>query len=258
MDLKEIKTSEYSIIIRHPWELARVSVISKILQPYLKNISHSAVLDMGCGDTFLVKKISEHHPSLHLFGIDTAFSDDEIKRFTDNRIILYKTTKDYMQSQPDPAGIILLLDVIEHIEEEILFLKDLLSKKIIADDTIIMITVPAFNKLFTSHDHFLGHYRRYSFRSLKKTVESSGMIYLAGGYFFSSLLPPRILQVIAECLIPPNNNQQKGIGGWKYGRVITNLIKYFLLSDFAITSFFNRAGIKIPGLSVYAICKKSA
>jgi len=57
----------------------------------------------------------------------------------------------------------------------------------------VLITVPAFQKLFSRHDEFLGHYRRYNLQGISSTAEKAGLEILERSYFFSSLLLPRTL-----------------------------------------------------------------
>ena len=154
------------------------------------------------------------------------------------------------------ASVVFLLDVIEHIEQDIDFLSNLSQQYFIDSNTIFVITVPAFNSLYCSHDKWLGHYRRYSHKLLKNTVLESGMVYIAGGYFFSSLLIPRIIQKIVDPFLKNQENNVEGIGNWKGNKVVSCLYKNALLFDYYFFKIFRLLGIKVPGLSTYAICKR--
>ena len=54
-----------------------------------------------------------------------------------------------------------------------------------------MVTVPAFQALFSEHDRFLKHQRRYSLSGLRDVVAKSGLAAVADGHLFGSLLPAR-------------------------------------------------------------------
>ena len=52
-----------------------------------------------------------------------------------------------------------------------------------------MITVPAFQCLFSSHDMFLEHKRRYTLPQVEEMVRAAGLEILSARYFFALLLP---------------------------------------------------------------------
>lgn len=61
--------------------------------------------------------------------------------------------------------IILLADVIEHVKKPKILINNL--KKFLKKDGQIIITVPAYQFLFSKKDKVLGHYRRYNKSRLK-------------------------------------------------------------------------------------------
>jgi 2-polyprenyl-3-methyl-5-hydroxy-6-metoxy-1,4-benzoquinol methylase len=170
MDLKERK--KLTSISRHPWELARLEVISKLVAPFLKNSNNEDmnILDIGCGDLFFVDSYSKIVKAKY-HAIDNAFTNEEIealmKEHKDKDIFVNNNLEKLKLSGSGKAKIIFMMDVIEHIQEDKKFLTELLEKEFVSKDTILVITVPAFQSLFTSHDRFLGHYRRYTNRSLR-------------------------------------------------------------------------------------------
>jgi 2-polyprenyl-3-methyl-5-hydroxy-6-metoxy-1,4-benzoquinol methylase len=88
-------------------------------------------------------------------------------------------------------------DVIEHIEnDEEAFIN--ITKLMRSKDSIIVITVPAFNFLFGIHDVKLGHYRRYTRKQLKSLVDKQLEIlecrYVGFLGFFAALIYSRILK----------------------------------------------------------------
>ena len=78
------------------------------------------------------------------------------------------------------------------------------------------------------------------------------------GYFFASLLPLRVLDVIRERLSPPKAPDGTGLSRYEGGAVITPLLAAMLKADAFGSLLLRRAGISLPGLSNYAICRTSA
>ena len=109
------------------------------------------VLDIGCGDAFFLDTLSKMIPNIKAYAIDTAFTDESIKYFEEkysNSSIKFYQNIDDANLDNIEADIVLLLDVIEHIEDDVAFLKYLKSKSFIKTNTNFIITIPAFQSLF--------------------------------------------------------------------------------------------------------------
>ncbi|MGZ3782733.1 MAG: class I SAM-dependent methyltransferase, partial [Pseudobdellovibrionaceae bacterium] len=78
-------------------------------------------------------------------------------------------------------------DVVEHIDSPIEFLKDIKSR--IKNNGILILTVPAYNLLWSDEDDSAGHCRRYTLHSLQQELTSAGYTIKHGSYFFLPLLP---------------------------------------------------------------------
>lgn len=245
---------------RHPWELARIEVVKKLIAKKVKLENGSVVLDIGCGDTFAVESIAENYPGVSFYAIDTAFTDEIISRFKSRiknpNIFLFRSL-DEIRELPASPSLVLLMDVVEHIENDVDFLTKLVQKNYISRSTHILITVPAYQSLFCSHDEFLGHYRRYTNRMLKEHVWQAGLEVTAIGYFFFSLLPIRVAQKIKETIFTPAK-KTTGLAEWNGGKLVSAMFKNMLLADFACSFALKKMSINLPGLSNYAICKRPA
>jgi hypothetical protein len=56
-------------------------------------------------------------------------------------------------------------------------------------DALVLVTVPAFQALWSGHDVFLEHKRRYTMAGLHRTLGKAGLEAIRSRYFFSALLP---------------------------------------------------------------------
>jgi len=259
MDIKELQVTVDNVTKKnHPWEYARFKIIIDIVKKYLKKNSGRSVLDIGCGDVFFLTKFADKYPEFELIGVDIAFNQEIISEIISQnskyKIRLFNNIHNI--TNLNEASIIFLMDVIEHIENDVDFLKDLISQDYIGQNTIVVITTPAFNTLYCNHDKWLGHYRRYSHALLKKHIEAADFSYIGGGYFFTSLLFPRCIQKLIEKFKKDINIKNQGIGNYKGGTVRSILYEKILLLDFYFFKIFRVFGIRVPGLSTYVICKK--
>jgi hypothetical protein len=257
MDLIEAKHKTNTN--RHPWEYARFEVLKHFLKSKLVNKENPTIVDIGCGDSFVVESISKIYPNAKLIAVDTAFTSEIIEHYKERlnnpNIAFYYNVDEVLGNVK--ADCILLMDVIEHIEFDISFMKLVLSKSFTTADTKWFITVPAFQSLYCSHDTFLGHYRRYDNKMLVDHTAQAGLKTVTVGYFFTSLLLPRYLQVKKESS-NKTDHSTTGLVEWNGSSFKTSLIKTVLVVDFKITAFLKAIGIKLPGLSNYIICQKSA
>ena len=101
-------------------------------------------------------------------------------------------------------------------------MKMVCSYPFITKETVFIITVPAFQSLFCSHDVFLGHYRRYNNALLRNNLQTANMNVVKVSYFFTLLLLPRLIQKTKETLI--SAKETTGLVEWKGSRSKTNLI----------------------------------
>lgn len=257
MDIKELNVNKEQRTNRnHPWEYARAEVVIDLLCKHIKGRKLKCVTDIGCGDVFFLNQFCSKFEVETPIAVDVAFDNSIISQLkqTNRNILFFKNIDDISALSPN-ADIIFLMDVLEHIENDVEFLKKLLGNGLVDKNTCFMITVPAFNKLYCSHDKWLGHYRRYDLRMLKQHIELAGLECIEGGYFFTSLLIPRWMQKKLES--PKKmEKEQTGIGGWKRGKIVSKLYEWALLCDYYFFRFFRSFGLICPGLSTYILCKQ--
>jgi 2-polyprenyl-3-methyl-5-hydroxy-6-metoxy-1,4-benzoquinol methylase len=68
----------------------------------------------------------------------------------------------------DVADVIVMHDVLEHIEDDRAVVERL--RRLLVDDGVLVISVPALPSLFGFHDEELGHHRRYTRSSLRRVL----------------------------------------------------------------------------------------
>lgn len=243
MDLKEVHKINTT---RHPWESARLKAIQRILTPEI--FEGTNVLDIGCGDGYISRGLFGHLQKKDVTAVDINLSDEWILELTglDQGIR-------YQREMPleGKYDLVMLLDVLEHIESDKDFLAGIVDSRL-ADKGKIMITVPAFQSIYGRHDTFLGHYRRYNLNQLVSLASSCGLKVISSGYLFCTLLIPKL--VIYKLV---NTGQEsEGAGNWNRGKVVTGIIEKILNMDNSLMISASRLGIRIPGLTGWALCEK--
>jgi len=257
MDITEFKRSTSTTTVnRHPWELTRVRIARFLLKRY--NIPCNAIADVGSGDAFVLKYLKQYNPNGSFAAIDHAYTPEIIEALkkgpAGDRIHFFNDLQHAFAWSPFTC--VLLMDVIEHIEHDSIFMKELVNATGTKHDARFLITVPAFQSLFSKHDELLFHYRRYNNKRLTALCRENDLQIIASGYFFFSLVPVRILQLFAEKLRV--RKPQKAVENWEGGPFISKIISFILWIDFRICYSLNKINIRLPGLSCFCLCQKSA
>jgi len=133
-----------------------------------------------------------------------------------------------------------------------------LSKKL-SEKAIVFITVPAFQHLYSEHDEFLKHHRRYNKKSLSSVLGDNGFKTERLFYFYSTLYILRLLQFIATRLKKGGKKSDKmvnNIASWKKNEAspATRFTRGLLNLDFTINKLFGR--FSLFGLSLFVMCSK--
>ena len=81
----------------------------------------------------------------------------------------------------------LLLDVIEHLEDDVAALQA--ARRLLTEGGVLVVTVPAYPWLWSGHDAALGHRRRYVAEGLRRLVEGAGYRVERLTYFNTVLFP---------------------------------------------------------------------
>jgi hypothetical protein len=257
MDITEFKRLiATDHINRHPWELTRARITHFLLKKY--NVPCDAIADVGSGDAFVLKYLQDRHPRSSFVAIDPAYTPEIIEALKTvnqpNRIQFFDILENALAQKQFTC--VLLMDVIEHIKDDETFMKGLVKATGNETNTSFLITVPAFQSLFSKHDSLLLHYRRYNIKRLTGLCRESNLHVITSGYFFFSLLPVRIVQLFAEKI--NIRKPTKAIDNWEGGHFVSKIISTILWIDFRICFYLSKINIRLPGLSCFCICQKSA
>ncbi len=138
--------------------------------------------------------------------------------------------------RPECAPAVGLFDVVEHIQDDVGFLRGV--HQTLAPNGLVFITVPALHSLWSYEDVHAGHFRHYRHGELQRLLVKSGFQVEYSSYFFSMLpLPIFALRSVPSFLgwrkapdtesIRNEHTAAKGIAGrmmdrwlqWEQGRV---------------------------------------
>jgi len=256
MDLREVPDKPFQ---RHPWEVARRRFFQRVLREGGALEQPLRILDVGAGDAYFARTLIEAAPAQSMATCwDSAYDVFDRGLLPDDERLRYCT------AQPQERyDLVLLLDILEHVDDDVEFLRDIIASNV-RPEGYVLISVPARMLLFSRHDRYLHHFRRYAPRELREVLAQAQLHPLRSGGLFHSLAPVRMLQKAKEAIAvrlfgagddPTARETYRGLGGWGGGRGLSSVLTGALQADTWISLQLSNAGIDLPGLSWWALCK---
>lgn len=169
---------------RHWWYCARRKIIADLIRRETQLPNNAHILEIGCGT-------GHNLPMLAAFGTIDAIEIDPAAR-----AIASERLGRPVGAAPLPVlpgvergayDLIAVLDVVEHIEDDVAALKAMAA--CLKPGGKILITVPAHQWMWSAHDVVNHHHRRYSKASLRKAIRAAGLEPKKLSYFNSLLFP---------------------------------------------------------------------
>lgn len=183
---------------RHWWWRTREQLIlSELRRTALSETGKSdrQILDVGCGDGLFFERLASFG---NVHGIETDPSLVDSAADHASKIHLGMLDEDYQP--PCSLDWVLMLDVLEHIEDPLTPLAR--AHQLIAPGGRLIITVPAYQLLWTRHDDVNQHFRRYRRKDLVQLIQQAGFQVDHTRYFFHWVFAAKLLVRIKEALIP--------------------------------------------------------
>jgi len=203
------------------------------IKPYLGD----SVLEVGCGNGNFTVLLAEECSSV--MGIDLDVEYVELaKNRLGNKAEIQIIQGDVLELDTDLRfEAIALLDVLEHIENDVAILQKL--NRLLKPGGNLIVKVPALNSLYGEMDRAIGHYRRYNKKTLVDTFNKANLAVPKTWYFNLAGIPGWWLNSI---LLQKTNPPAGQVG--LFNRVVPVLAK------------LEKWVIPPVGLSLFAIAKK--
>jgi 2-polyprenyl-3-methyl-5-hydroxy-6-metoxy-1,4-benzoquinol methylase len=178
---------------KHWWWRAREAAILDVLYRRCPQGGWGNILDIGCGDGLFFDKLLEFG---HVEGIETSANIVTSDGPHRHRIYVRPFDKDFQPGKQ--YSLILMLDVLEHVSNPVDVLRHALN--LLTSSGRILITVPAFNALWTNQDVVNQHFTRYTKETLRNVAEKAGMLIEDERYWFQWAAPAKLVQRAVERL----------------------------------------------------------
>ena len=137
------------------WYVGRKILLKHIISDEISKKDLS-ILEIGPG-TGVNIEVLQNYGKVDLLEVDSYF----IELIENNTSLKINEIFDDFSKIKTKYDVIVFLDVLEHIDNFDSFLNNL--RQILKSDGVAIMSVPAYQALFSKHDEELHHFRRYNF-----------------------------------------------------------------------------------------------
>lgn len=151
------------------WHVGRIRIIQSYLKRAKVDEKRSKILNIGCGTGGTIDMLER-------FGdTDNVDISDEAIKFMKQQghKSITKVSDIKLPFKAKTYDVACAFDVLEHIDKHVDALKE--WKRVTKDDGVIIITVPAYQWLWSGHDVSLHHKRRYTIKRLAAAAQEAGL-----------------------------------------------------------------------------------
>lgn len=177
----------YELESHYWWFVARRRLVRRFVQEIANGSSAGTIVDVGCGTGINQKELASFGD---WYGVDSswaALSLSQKRGVAD----LAQTEIEKLALASESADLLVALDVLEHVENDRDAIKELW--RILKPNGRILLTVPAYQFLWSEHDEALHHKRRYVASEVRTKLTRAGFEVERISYFITSLFLPILL-----------------------------------------------------------------
>ncbi|MDP2684186.1 MAG: class I SAM-dependent methyltransferase [bacterium] len=229
------------------WPVARREILREKILKYQKNNESKKILDIGCGPGGNILLLKEFG---HVTGLD--FSEEALKfAKTNNFDSLVQASATNIPFIDASFDMVTSLDVLEHIQDDNTAIQEAL--RVLKPGGMYVVTVPAYQALWSQHDVSMHHIRRYLKSELLSKLNKVGFEIDYHTYFIMLSVPIRILQILKDKLFKNNLSRDKVSNKVEYSGPVNSFLLFLLRIEKIMLRY-----VKVPfGTSILVIARKN-
>jgi len=203
------------------------------------------MLDVGAGSGVFSKQFLEAGYCTDAVCVDPNYESESDQSYGSGRLRFLKQAP-----AGERADLVLMMDVLEHVDDDLSLIRAYFDD--VEPGTTLLVTVPAFEFLWSGHDVFLEHRRRYTRSQVIHLLQDAGLKVTRVRYFFGLLFPiVALLRLIdrmrvATGTVEPRSSLRKA----------GPTLNAFLIAVHAVERVLVLPFNSLAGLSVIAVASK--
>jgi 2-polyprenyl-3-methyl-5-hydroxy-6-metoxy-1,4-benzoquinol methylase len=175
MDLKE-EDILGNDIGRHWYYQSKAAALRRMVGP----LAPQRLLDVGAGSGFFSRHLLANGAQSALC-VDVGYPGSRDETVGGKPVLFRRDCSD------TDCDLVLMMDVLEHVENDAELVRHYTTK--VPSGAHFLVTVPAFGFLWSGHDVFLEHKRRYTLPEIEQTMRQAGLTVVRGAYYFGAVFP---------------------------------------------------------------------
>ncbi len=234
MDLKE-QESLGQAADTHWYYRAKSAAMLRLLEGTI----YDDVLDIGAGSGFFSRYLLANTACRSAVCVDLNYPQDWTETESGKQLHFTRSVAHF------DGHLALMMDVLEHVADDADLLRETAAK--MQAGSRILVTVPAMPWMWSNHDVFLEHYRRYTIGSLDRVIEAAGLKRISICYYFGLTLPIAAGVRLGRRALPWRN-KTPGSDMRPYSGAINSILAKICSAELGL---FQKN--RIAGLSVFAL-----
>ena len=192
---------------RHWWFRAKRRVVLSLLSRTLRVEpgQRAKVADLGCGCGATLAELQEHYDAIGVDGSELAVDFSRRRGVK----VVQGLLPEGLQLPPGQFDAVLMLDVLEHLDDDSACARA--AAGLLRPGGVFVVTVPAYQWLFSQHDHAHHHKRRYTASQVRSLLASAGLHVELCSYMNSTLFPLAVTARLADRCRPPKDAAARGL-----------------------------------------------
>ena len=196
------------------------------------------LLDIGAGSGFFSRHLLAEGSAQSALCVDIGYAGDRDDAVAGKPVLYRRDTG------PTDCDLVLMMDVLEHVDDDVGLVRHYADK--VPSGAHFLATVPAFRFLWSGHDVFLEHKRRYRLPEIEATMRDAGLEVVHGAYYFGFVFPlAAAVRLATRGDVEPRSSLKK------HGAVTNALLTAACAAELPLFPI-NR----LAGLSAFVLAKK--
>ncbi len=233
MDLKE-EDILGADIARHWYYRSKAAALRRAVG----RLAPKRLLDVGAGSGFFSRHLLSETPAESALCVDIGYPADR------DDSVAGKPVRYRRDTGPTDCDLVLMMDVLEHVDDDRWLVRHYADK--VPSGAHFLVTVPAFAFLWSGHDVFLEHKRRYRLPEIEMTMRDAGLEIVHGSYYFGFVFP-----LAAAVRLADRNTTQPRSSLKKQGALTNGMLTALCAAELPIFPI-NR----LAGLSCFVLARK--
>jgi SAM-dependent methyltransferase len=195
------------------------------------------LLDVGAGSGFFSRHLLAEGGAERALCVDIGYARDR-DEVVGGKPVLYRR-----DTGPTDCDLVLMMDVLEHVDDDRGLVRHYAAR--VPSGAHFLVTVPAFAFLWSGHDVFLEHKRRYRLGEIEAAMRDAGLEVVHGAYYFGFVFPLAAAVRMATRGNEPRSSLRK------HGALANSLLSAACAAELPLFSL-NR----LAGLSAFVLARK--